>query len=151
MKYRSASLGFQEITSSIWCGFFLYLCCSIWWWSESKPNVSKILPFNSKTYLKAHTDYKEALKLFSKRSDSKEQTGICVKSNSDHMRKGAQGPQLLFGATFMEFRRRSWGVVGVWHGWIFISTDRLKLGRHLLPVQVLSTQYFIWLYTHNYT
>lgn len=73
----------------------------------------KSSPFIQRFGIKAHTDFKESVKFYSKHSGSTEQTGICVKSNSSHMTKGAQGPQLLFGAIFMEFRRRSWGAVGV--------------------------------------
>lgn len=69
-------------------------------------------PFIQRFGVKAHIGFKEALKLFSKHSNSTEQTGIYVKSNSAHMRKGVQETQHLLGATFMGYRRRGWGAVG---------------------------------------
>ena len=114
--HRSASLGIQDQTFSIWCSFFLYLCYRMWWWSGSKLCFSKSSPFIQRFGIKAHIGFKESMKFYSKHSGRTEQTGICVKSNSGHMRKDAQGPHLFFGAIFMGFRGRSWGAVECYTG-----------------------------------
>ena len=76
----------------------------------------KSSPFIQRFGIKAHIGFKESMKFYSKHSGRTEQTEICVKSNSGHMRKDAQGPQLFFGASFIGFRERSWGAVECYTG-----------------------------------